>query len=331
VQPSFLGAQQALLTNALTSNGVLSNAIGGRLDEHFGKDRKYTQNASGEAAGDEPGRGFVVWVHPYGETFTQNAKEGISGFNASSYGLAAGADTMVRPDLLVGAAVSLSNIDINMAAPLNGNTSNILTAQGGVYATWYSGDFFVDGVAAFGYNWYNSKEQISGFGLQRTSNYGGTQVSGKVGAGYNLETGGFSIVPSVALQAVHLNLDAHTTSGGGIFDMNVSGQQVDILQAKIGSRFSYPIAQSNGWTLTPEVHAYYVRNLDVSRITMSSTFLAGGSFTSISPARDPDIANLGLGLAIAQKGPFSLVAQYDLSVGQSTRDNAFFLRAKTEF
>jgi outer membrane autotransporter protein len=113
--------------------------------------------------------------------------------------------------------------------------------------------------------------------------------------------------------------------------MNVAGQSVDITQLKLGSRFAYPIERAERWTFTPELHGYYVRNLNTSRIVTSTTFLAGGSFINTSPARDTDIADLGLGLTIAQKGPFALSAVYDYSFGQTTKDSTFYLRVKSDF
>jgi len=285
----------------------------------------------GMSAGDEPGRGFTVWAKPFIGGFTQGVKEGVSGFTATTYGAAIGADTLVRPDLRLGAAILLSESDISFSGPLAGNKNTALSVQAGVYGTWFMNDFFIDGVIAAGVNRYNTKENITAFGATRNADFGGTQYSAKIAAGYDWRTNGVIMTPSIALQELHLDIDRHSTSGGGLFDMNVAGQSVDITQLKLGSRFAYPIERAEGWTFTPELHGYYVRNLNTSRIVTSTTFLAGGSFINTSPARDTDIADLGLGLTIAQKGPFALSAVYDYSFGQTTKDSTFYLRVKSDF
>ena len=323
VQPSQVGTAQALLSSALTNNGGLTTSVDNRVYA--------LRNTGGMAAGDEPGRGFTAWARPYGETFTQGVKEDVSGFTASSYGVAIGADTLIRPDFRLGAAISLSNTDISFSGAQSGNTTNDLLAQAGVYGTWFSNGFFVDGIAAFGYNWYNTKENISFFGTQRTSNYTGVQFSTKVTAGYDWHTAGMVVTPSLTFQEIHLNVDAHPTSGAGLFNLNVADQQLDVTQLKLGGRVAYPMTQPSGWSFTPEVHAYYVRNLNISRIATSAAFTSGGAFTVSGPQRDADLANFGLGLTIAQKGPFVLSAVYDYTFGQTTTDNTFFLRVKTEF
>ena len=324
VQPSQLGAALALLSSALTNNGGLMTSIGGRVYA--------MRDTSGMAAGDDVGRGFTVWAKPYGETLTQNTKESVSGFTASMYGLAAGADTLIRPNIRVGGAVSLSNADVKFAGLQSGNTASDLLFQAGVYGSYFSGNFFVDGLAAFGLHWFNTKENISAFGSQRTSDYSGVQFSTKITAGYDWHTAsGMIVTPSATFQEIHVDADAHQTRGAGVFNLNVSDQHLDVTQLKLGGRVAYPMTQPSGWSFTPEVHAFYVRNLTLSRVQSTAAFTSGGAFTVSGPQRDPDLADLGIGLTIAQKGPFALSAVYDYTFGQTSSDNQFYLRVKTEF
>ena len=324
VQPSQLGTAEALLSSALTNNGGLTTSVDNRVYA--------LRNTGGTAAGDETGRGFSAWARPYGETFSQGVKEGVSGFTASSYGVAIGADTLITPDVRMGVAMSLSNTDISFSGAQSGNKTSDLLAQVGVYATWFKDGFFVDGIAAFGYNWYNTKENLSFFGTQRSSNYSGMQYSAKVTAGYDWHTPiGVVLTPNVTLQEIHLDVASQQTTGAGLFNLNVADQHLDVTQLKLGGRLAYPVIQPNGWTFTPELHAYYVRNLNISRVTTSVSFPLGGAFSVSGPQRDADLANLGVGLTIAQKGPFVLSAVYDYTFGQTTTDNTFFLRVKTEF
>jgi outer membrane autotransporter protein len=324
VQPSQIGAAAALMASALSGNGGLTTSI---------DDRVYAMlNGRGMAAGDEVGRGFTVWVKPYGETFTQNNKEAVNGFTASAYGVAAGADTMIRPDVRLGGAVSLGNTNFNFAGSQSGNTATDLSFQAGVYGTYFANNFFFDGIGAFGLHSYDTKENISAFGYQRISDYNGVQFSAKVTGGYDWHAAsGMVVTPSVTFQEIHVDMDAHQTSGAGVFNLNVSGQHFDVMQLKLGGRVAYPMPQPSGWVFTPEAHAYYVRNLILSRVQSSASFVTGGVLTVSGPQRDPDLADLGLGLTVAQKGPFALSAVYDYTFGQTSFDNQFFLRLKTEF
>jgi outer membrane autotransporter protein len=325
VQPSQIGTALAQLAQELANNGGLTTSV----DDHVYGMRN---NVTGMGGGDEVGRGLTVWAKPYGETFTQNRKEAVNGYTASVYGLAAGADMLIRRDVRVGAAASLSNANINFAGSQSGNTGSDLLFQTGLYGSYFSNNFFLDGVGAFGLHWLNTKESISAFGLQRTSSYNGVQFEGRVTAGYDWHAGPATVVtPSVTFQEIHIDTDANQTQGGGIFNLNVAPQHIDVTQLKFGSRAAYTITQPNGWVFTPEVHAYYIRNLVLTRVANSAAFTSGGSMTVYGAQRDADLADLGLGMTIAQKGPFTLSAVYDYTFGQTQSDNKFFLRVKTEF
>ena len=139
------------------------------------------------------------------------------------------------------------------------------------------------------------------------------------------------ITPNLTFQQIHLDVDSHATSGAGLFNLNVANQSLDVTQIKLGGRVAYPMARPSGWTFSPEVHGYYVRNLNISRVTTSAAFPQGGAFTVSGPQRDADLADFGVGLTIAQKGPFALSAVYDYTFGQTSIDNTFFLRVKTQF
>jgi len=325
VQPSQIGTALAQLVQQLANNGGLTTSV----DDHVYGMRN---NVTGMGAGDEVARGLTVWAKPFGETFTQNMKEAVNGYTASVYGLAAGADTLILPNVRVGAAASLSNANINFAGSQSGNTGSDLLFQTGLYGSYFANNFFLDGVGAFGLHWLNTKESISAFGVQRTSSYQGVQFEGRMTAGYDWHAGPAMVVtPSVTFQEIHIDTDANQTQGGGIFNLNVAAQHIDVTQLKLGSRAAYTMTQPNGWVFTPEVHAYYIRNLVLTRVANSAAFTSGGVVTVYGPQRDGDLADLGLGMTISQKGPFTLSAVYDYTFGQTQSDNQFFLRVKTEF
>jgi len=328
VQPSMIGSAQTLTTASLNTNSGFFGAVDGRLQT--------ARRNEGLSAGDDAGRGFTVWATPYGDIATQRMTNGVSGYTASTYGLAIGGDMPVRSDpgignLRIGLAAALSNTDIAFADVLAGNKSRVLTAQAGVYGTWYAGRFFLDGAATLGYSWYNTTENLDAFGFTRSSGYTGAQLGAKIVAGYDLDVHGIRVTPSIGFQETHLNIAPHTTKGGRIFDLSVSGQSIDVTQLKIGSRFAYSISPGHGWRFTPEVYGFYVRNLNTTAISTSASFLTGGAFTVTAPARDADIAELGVGLTVARDGPFVVSARYDYAFGRTTSDGKFSLRVKWEF
>ena len=325
VQPAMVTTAQALLGSIAAVNGGATTSIGNRLIA--------ARATSGMAAGDAVGRGFEAWVQPFGSFLTQNEKQGIDGFTANTYGAALGADTMVRPDLRLGVALSFGNSDVMFDGNLAGNKTSVWNTQLAAYGTWFQGGFFVDGILGGGFNWYSTHENIAALGTSRDAGFTGTQINAKLGAGYDWTApNGLIVTPGVALQEIHLNTHSYTTHGAGVLNVAVNGAAMDILQSRVGARVAYAFSGPGSSTLTPEVHAYYVHNFGSDQQSSTASFTGGGpNFTTTGPTRDRDTVNLGIGLTVAQVGPLAVSGVYDYAGGATSHDHTFFFRFRTEF
>jgi outer membrane autotransporter protein len=325
LEPNMVLNTEALLNSVVAVNGGATTSINNRLIA--------ARATSGMSAGDEVGRGFEVWAQPFGSFLTQDATQGVNGFTANTYGAAIGADTMVRPDLRLGLALGFGNSNVNYDGTISGNTASLWNAQLALYGTWFRDGFFLDGLLGGGLNWYSTQENISLLGLSRSANFNGTQFNARLGAGYDwTASNGMIVTPGLSVQETHLGVDGYTTSGAGVLNLHVNSDSTDIIQSRLGARVAYPLTGYGTYTLTPEVHAYYVHNFGSDQTTATSTFTGGGpAFTTTAPARDRDIFNLGLGLTVAQVGPLALSGVYDYSGGATSHEQTFYFRFKTDF
>jgi outer membrane autotransporter protein len=329
--PSFVGRAQTMLVTSMLSGGPWLGAVENRL--------AVVRNAGGQftglAAGDDPAPGISAWIQPYGGFASQDPQDGVSGYNATVYGVSLGGDTAVRPDLRLGLAVQLGNSDIRYTNVLQGNSDSIFTAQIGAYGTWrFTDHAFLDGQITYGHNSYGSTNYVTPLATTLKSNYGGNQFMGRIGVGYIWKSGDLAVTPLLSLQQYHFDIDSYNTSGGGAagVDEHVNGQTINITQPRIGSSLSYRFVDPNGFTAIPDLHLYYMHNFGTDHLSITGNFIASGSgFQVLTPTFGKNIVDIGAGVTVMQKGPWSVTAAYDHADAGSARQDSFFLRVRTVF
>jgi outer membrane autotransporter protein len=294
------------------------------------------RQGDGLSAGDDVGRGYKVWIQPFGSSQTQNGTIGFWATDPStsnSYGAVAGADTLVRPDLRVGLALTLGNTDVTYSGNLTGNKASVLSSQLALYATWTRGAWFVDGGIGAGIDWFNTHESALAFGGNRDANFTDSHLSARVGTGYDWHvTDRFTFTPYASIQDTHYAVDSYSTHGLRLLDLAVTAKTFDKLQARIGGKAAYTFNQA-GYAITPELHSYYLRNFGADEaLTTSETFVGGGpTFYTRGPSRDRDVWNVGFGLTVAKLGKVTVTGLYDYIGGASSSEHQFSARFASDF
>lgn len=329
--PSFVGRAQELLITSMVGSGPWLGAVEHRLSVTRGPDGQ----VSGLAAGDEPAPGISAWIQPYGAFASQDQKDGVAGYNANMYGVALGADTAVRPDVRVGLALELGNSDVRYNDILQGNSDKIFTAQFSAYGTWrFADNFFLDGQLTYGHSNFDSTNYVTPLSAELKSSYSGNTFMGRIGVGYVWKSDQLTVTPLISLQQYHFDIDSYTTSGGAAagIDEHVSGQTINITQPRIGSSVSYRFVDPNGYTAIPEMHLYYMHNFGDDHLTINGNFVTSGSgFQVNTPTFGKDVVNIGGGVTVMQKGPWSVSVSYDHSDAGSAREDIFYFRVRTQF
>jgi outer membrane autotransporter protein len=329
--PSFVGRAQTMMVTSMVTGGLWLGAVENRLTIARGADGQVT----GLAAGDDPAPGVSAWIQPYGGFASQDTKDGVAGFNADAYGVALGGDTAVRPDLRIGLAAQFGNTDVRSTDVLQGNSDSIFTAQFSAYGTWrFSEHAFLDGQITYGHNSYGSTNYVTPLATTLKSSYGGNQFMGRIGVGYVWKANDLTITPLLSLQQYHFDIDSYNTSGGGAagIDEHVNGQSINITQPRIGSSLSYRFVDPNGFTAIPDLHVYYMHNFGADHLAINGNFIASGSaFQVVTPTFGTNIVDIGAGVTVLQKGPWSVSATYDHADAGDARQDTFFLRVRTAF
>jgi outer membrane autotransporter protein len=333
LMPSTLASVQMDIATTTNVLGVGESTIAGRLTS-----ARLGTEQTGLAAGDQVGGGLSFWGQPFGALSSQGASGGFDGWDAGTYGITLGADTLVQPNIRVGMALTLSNTNVSYSGTLSGNTGSVFTGELALYGTWYlPNNFFLDGLLGVAYNHYNRHNLISALGLALDSDSGGTQLTAKLGAGYDYKLpAGAVITPYVSLQQFHFNFGSYSTTGGSAYglDMHVNGESADLTQTRLGARIGEPVKLANGGVLTPEIHAYWLHDFGTNQLTTTYTtadFASPTSFTLIGPAMGRDNADIGISATFARGAGWSFSGGYDFVGGSGISTHNFYVQLKIPF
>lgn len=155
------------------------------------------------------------WVNAFEIVGSQGARNvsagSYAGYKVKGGGLIAGVDRQVAPDTVMGAAISLTESDIDFRDQLSGNSLDFSSDQFSVYGSKSISKGFVEGSLGYGLQRYNGRRD-TGTDVAST-NVKGHQWSARVTGGvpYKLNNG-ILITPKVGLEWSRLVRRSYTES-----------------------------------------------------------------------------------------------------------------------
>ena len=271
-----------------------------------------------------PGNG--AWLIGHGAEGTQKFSAGYEGYKNSGWGFAGGWDQGLDADTFVGVAVSYTDSSIDYRDQADGNSTDVTSTQVSIYGTRNLGQFYVDGMIAYGWQKYDSVRDDLGFG-EISGDSDGSQWGVRLGAGMPYEfSPSVTITPQARLDWDSLKQDGYTETGGGPLAFSYESQSADRLRTSLGAQLDFTF----GMGVTPFVRGFWHHELENKGLDLDTTFVAGGaSFTTPGQKLDSDPFSVGAGLNFIGDGAFSAAVSYDLTVGKSYESHAF--QAKLRF
>ncbi len=237
--------------------------------------------------------------------------------NFTTAGTMGGLDYRLGDHLAAGALMSYTNTQSDLDE--QGSNASITTYSPGLYATYFSGPLYVDGVVSYGQNSYTSSRRIVFTGIDRTaeSQTKGRQYLLNADAGYEFRLESFNLSPTLGMNYAKLHVDGFTETGADSADLAVSSQEADSLRTRLGGKLDKPFT-ARGITWDPEVRAVWQHEyLDDSRLITAQFSQPSSGFFSVQttlPARDS--ALLGGGITARWLKNVDLYLDYTAQVGQ---------------
>ena len=163
VQADTMGAGTAA---AVAAGGQVLGAASTRLASL----RSGTQYASTEGTGFATGDGGLsktAWFKPFGNLIRQGTRKNIKGYDADTYGVAAGIDGEYTKNVRLGVSFAYSQTDVEGKGSGQSQT-DVKSYQGMVYGDYTAKKYYVEGMIAYVRNESDTSRILNFGGLNRT-------------------------------------------------------------------------------------------------------------------------------------------------------------------
>jgi outer membrane autotransporter protein len=295
----------------------------------------FRSTSSGFSSG-EKGNGRAVWLQGFGFVGDQDTVSGVAGYQATTGGVAIGADTRVGSDdnALVGAAFSYAQSTVDDDAPNAGNSSDISSYLGTVYGSYVWDNAYLNGALVLGLNQYDTRRVLNTGGVvdSTSGSFDGWQYGAKVEAGYPVPYGSFTLVPIGALYYTHLSQDGYTESSARGAALAINSSNTDSFRTGLGARALYALPAEK-MSSSLEFRAVWLHEFgDTAQIT-TARFAAGSStFTTNGFQPGRDTASLSFGAWFASlDGRQRVLIAYNLELGSQYTGQTGILQARFDF
>lgn len=295
--------------------------------------------ATGLSSGDAVVQELHFWLQGFGQRANQLGESSVTGYDASTLGEAIGVDTRnFDKNDIVGLSIAYGQSHV-YGNDINNTYTNVDSYQLTAYGNHaMQNDYFVTGMAAFGWNQNtNTRYDIGGIsGLTANAEYNSWQgaARGEVGRNFRIkQRGNLILTPTLSADYLHYDAQSYTETGAGGASLRVSGADKNLLNLGIGSRLQWTLKTNSGLRLTPEVHANYKYDvLKGDKADTTASFVAGGTtFETRGLDLSNSTFNLGAGMQLYGKQNWDVTVQYDLTLRHNYTANSGILSAAYSF
>jgi len=303
----------------------------GVVDDHMFKTHT---GSTGKNSGDEMSPGRSVWIEAFGGVGDQNSRDGYSGFNSRTGGVAVGADQQVGRNSLLGLAASYAYSRVK-SEDVDQKTT-IDTYQGALYGqTWFTPQWFLMGQAGGAFNHYQGSRGIPAGGVGASSDYDGWGYFANAKTGYDLPLqDGFMLTPFAALTHIGNHLDSYTETGAGGLDLSVASSNPRTTTGRIGAQLAKSFVTENRTILRPQIRLDYLHDFQRDDQATTANFNGtgvAGTFATNGIVQNRNGIDAGIGLDIMAVDNLTFSANYNYQWRDGYSGNSGLLKAQYNF
>ncbi|WP_342361553.1 autotransporter domain-containing protein [Terrarubrum flagellatum] len=277
-------------------------------------------------APDPLARRWSVWATASGAHHKTDG-DAVLGSHAATnrtYGLAAGADYRLSPDVIGGFALGGGRVNFSLSGGLGSGNSELF--QIGAYVRHGFGPAYVTAAAAYGWQDVTTSRLVTLSGAdQLRASFDAHSFAGRLEGGYRLSTPWFAVTPYAAGQFVSYRGPAYAEqagSGAGTFALNYASRQMTSPRAELGARVDQEWALADA-TLALRARAAWAHNFEVGRwINASFQTLPGVAFRVNGAAQSHDVALASAAFDLRWRNGFSVGATFETELSSASRSYA---------
>lgn len=277
--------------------------------------------AQGMASGDNIFKRGAMWVQGLFNKSKLDDTSKAKGFDADSSGIAFGAEKFVTDDTKIGIGYAYTNTDIDGFM----RSTDVDTHTAIVYGEYKPSNWYVNGIATYGWSDYEEKKSVSRVGVK--ADYDVETFGLQAMTGYDMNINGFGLTPEAGLRYVHIKQDAYKDSA----DQCVSANDSDILTGVIGAKVSKNFELSNGMNIKPEARiaaTYDLMNDDINSVV---TLANGSAYQVNGEALDRFGMEFGAGVTAEVNDNVELSLGYEGKFREDYQDHTGLINARYKF
>ena len=303
------GLNQAQILTALQQGAGEIHADS--VDAMLQYNRTNRAQVSGRLSNAQLGDG-KLWVVVGGDTLKVEADAHASGYRADSGSVTIGLDRALTDTLLVGAAVSYGETELDAGLMGDGKS---FSYQGHAYAGWRSGDYYVNGVVSVGSDTYKTARSIDFFtGSDRfAAKTDGASLAADVEAGRHLTWGPAAVTLAAGLSSDRIERDGVQEMGGAIGALAFEDETRTAVQGRIGALVR---AETDVWSVKvrPQASLFVMQEFG-DKASAFDTALHGERFsvTAASPGDTSVKLATSVETALSERTRVSLGYRYGWS------------------
>jgi outer membrane autotransporter protein len=259
-----------------------------------------------------------VFVTGTGEHVTVGEEDfNAHGFDFTTGLVTVGVDYRLTNHFVIGATGTFlhSNADL-----IDNGDVDASGGKAGLFATYFTGGFYVDLAADGGWNNYDT-QRTALVGIA-TGDTDGAAFNALMAAGYDWNFGCFSIGPTAAFQFSYAGIDGFTETGS-LAPLQYPDQDEDAERSALGLRAMCHWKVREHIIIRPEIRAAWKHEFGDNAYPIDSAFAsgAGGIFTVHGPKVWRDSALVSSGVNVQWSNCISTSVYYDGEISRANYDN----------
>lgn len=286
LQPSFMGATNRIITD---TNYSVSNAI----MEHRPTNLKKN-----------------IWAKLIGNKGSHDAENGVTGYEAESYGAIVGLDTPINSNLNLGMAVSYIDTDANTDGSRLNHDLTAKNWQVLGYGDYAASDATrVNFHAGAGSSDVKATRSLSVLtNSVASSDYDVDTLQAGLGISHRIGSEQRHVSPFTQVNYAHAKSDAYRETGAGVYNLNVDENKYESMRWTAGLNMSQLLTPR--LAITGQLAAAIENGDKYSDITASFVDMPNDKFTTVGQEVGREIGIVGVGLSYAPTLNTTLSAGY---------------------
>ncbi len=321
-------AAESTLPGASGGMAQLTNVVTNAVTDAIGSRQNVTRGLS---SGDSFMTERHVWLKPFGGWTQQDNRQGVSGYDVDSYGLALGVDGDVSSSWNVGAAFAYVNSDVDSTLAAGSHQTDMDSYLAKVYATKLLDEVTALNLqAGAGVSDYDSSRRLF-TGDVANADYDSWHVQFSAELERSFQVSAKTVMtPYVHADYSYVNVDGYRESGAGAgaLSLNINDDSADSLIIGTGVKANHAVSDS----LLLMANAGIGYDLVTDRSRLTSSFAGGGAqFATDGIELDEWVYNAGVGAKYSLANGTEITAAYTVDARHDYTDQSVSVNFRMMF